>query len=311
MKLKMVLLLSLLWAQTALAADKVTLMLEWFVNPDHAAIIVAKQKGFFERAGLDVVIQEPSDPSLPPKLVAAGKVDLAVGYQPDLYLQVDNKLPITRVATLIATPLNTVLVLKSSNINKISDLKGKKVGYSTNGFESIALKTMLEYNGLSIKDVELINVNFALSTALASKQVDAVTGAYRNFELNELALRNQPAVAFYAEENGIPSYDELILIANQKTANRDAYRRVVRALEQATQWLINHPNEGWQVFKSYKPKDLDSPLNRRAWQDTLVRLALRPAALDRGRYEHMAEFMFKNQQIKTIPRLEDYTVEYR
>ena len=108
---------------TSLAKEKISLMLDWYVNPDHAAIIVAQQKGFFEKNNLDVDIIEPADPSLPPKLVAAGKVDLAINYQPQLYQQVTEGLPLVRVGSLISSPLNSVVVLKNSNIKTLADLK--------------------------------------------------------------------------------------------------------------------------------------------------------------------------------------------
>jgi putative hydroxymethylpyrimidine transport system substrate-binding protein len=72
---------------------KLTVMLEWFVNPDHAPLIVAQEKGYFKAEGLEVSIVAPADPNDSPKLVAAGKADLAVDYQPHLYLQASQGLP--------------------------------------------------------------------------------------------------------------------------------------------------------------------------------------------------------------------------
>ena len=134
------LLIGLTASFTSLAKEKISLMLDWYVNPDHAAIIIAQQKGFFEKNNLEVEIIEPS---LPPKLVAAGKVDLAINYQPQLYQQVAEGLPLVRVGSLISSPLNSVVVLKNSNIKTLADLKGKKVGYSVSGFEDVLLDTML------------------------------------------------------------------------------------------------------------------------------------------------------------------------
>ena len=65
-------------------------MLDWFVNPDHGPLIIAEEKGFFATQGLDVeLIVAPADPNDPPKLVAAGRADIAVSYQPQLHLQVE------------------------------------------------------------------------------------------------------------------------------------------------------------------------------------------------------------------------------
>ena len=94
------------WAQAPSAAGKkLTVMLDWFVNPDHAALVVAQEMGLFAAQGLEVELQTPADPNDPPKLAAAGKVDVAVTYQPQLIIQVTNGLPVKRIGTLVATPL--------------------------------------------------------------------------------------------------------------------------------------------------------------------------------------------------------------
>src|SRR5579885_995668 len=115
-------------ALPAAAQEKLTVLLDWFINPDHAPLIVAKEAGFFARAGLDVSFVEPADPSAPPRLLAAGQGDIAVTYQPNLYLQVKEGLPVQRVGTLIDTPLNSLVVLADGPVKSITDLKGRTVG---------------------------------------------------------------------------------------------------------------------------------------------------------------------------------------
>ena len=186
------------------AAEKMTLMLDWFINPDHAPLFVALEKGYFADAGIEVELIAPADPNDPPKLVAARKADLAVSYQPQLHLQVAEGLPLVRIATLVATPLNTLLVLADGPVQSIADLKGRTVGYSVGGFEDALLGAMLERHGLRVEDVTLVNVNFSLSPSLLSGQVDAVIGAYRNFELNQMDIEGHAGRAFYIEEEGVP-----------------------------------------------------------------------------------------------------------
>jgi putative hydroxymethylpyrimidine transport system substrate-binding protein len=298
----------LLASRSALANDRLTVVLDWFVNPDHAPLLVAEAKGFFKAEGLEVTLIAPADPNDPPKLVAAGKADLAVTYQPQLYLQVAEGLPVERVGTLIATPLNTLLTLADGPIHSIADLRGKRIGFSVGGFEDVLLRTMLARNGLKLDDVTLINVNFSLAPSLLSGQVDAVIGAYRNFELNQLAIENHPGRAFFVEEEGVPPYDELILIAKRGTSDPVVLRRFMNALERGVQFLINHPEESWALFIKDHP-DLNDELNRRAWRDTLPRFALRPAALDSARYVRFANFLKDQGLIPQVLPLATYAHE--
>ena len=150
----------LIMFQPANAADKLTVLLDWYVNPDHAPLFVADAQGFFAQQGLDVELIAPANPNDPPKLVAAKKADIAISYQPQLHLQVDAGLPLVRIGTLVATPLNCLVVLESSDIHHISDLKNRKIGYSVAGFEDVLLASILEANGLTTDDVTLINVKF-------------------------------------------------------------------------------------------------------------------------------------------------------
>jgi len=299
-----------LMTQPLMAAEKMTVLLDWFVNPDHAPLIVAREKGYFSDVGLDVELVAPADPNMPPKLVAAGKAELAVSYQPQLHMQVSAGLPLVRVGTLVATPLSSLVVLKDGPIKSIAQLKGRKIGYSVGGFEDALLSAMLGKWGVKLSDVELINVNFSLSPSIISGQVDAVIGAYRNFELNQMNIINKPGRAFYPEEEGVPAYDELILVANKSSLGDKRLVRFLDALEKGTQFLINHPDESWKLFIAAH-KDLNDELNKRAWRDTLPRFALRPAALDGARYERFAAFLKSQGLIKNTPALDTYARDIR
>ncbi len=281
---------ALLIASPAIAQDKMTLILDWFINPDHGPIIIAQEKGYFADQGLDVEIIPPADPSDPPKMVAAGQADLAVSYQPQLHLQVAEGLPLIRVGTLVATPLNCLLVLADGPVKTIADLKNRKVGFSVAGVEEALLGAILSKHDLTMDDIELVNVNWSLSPSLMSGQVDAVLGAYRNFELNQMEIEDVPGKCFYIEEEGVPTYDELVYVANPERMDSSKIRRFLRATELATQYIVNHPEESWDLFKSTS-KELDDELNAKAWVDTWPRFALRPEALDEGRYTRFEKFL--------------------
>ncbi|MBV9220029.1 MAG: ABC transporter substrate-binding protein [Methylobacteriaceae bacterium] len=289
----------------AIAQEKLTVLLDWFINPDHAPLIVAKEAGFFAKAGLDVSFVEPADPSTPPRLVAAGQGDIALTYQPNLYLQVKEGLPVVRIGTLVATPLNSLVVLADGPVKTIADLKGRTVGYSIAGFEQALLSTMLESAGLKLAEVKLVDINFALTPALLSGKVDAVIGAYRNFELIEMKLAGKAGHAFFPEEHGVPAYDELIYITAQDKAKDPRMTKFLGAVEDATVYLLNHPDESWQLFVKANPK-LDDALNREAWGATLARFAASPAARDASRYARFAEYMKGRGLIDRIEPVERY-----
>ncbi len=299
---------ALLLATPTFAQDKMTLLLDWFINPDHGPIIVAQELGYFADQNLEVEIVPPADPSAPPRLVAAGQGDLAVSYQPSLHLQVAEGLPLKRVGTLVATPLNCLLVLEDGPIQEIGDLKGGKIGFSVAGVEEAVLAAMLTPHGMSLDDVEMVNVNFSLSPSLMSGQVDAVIGAYRNFELNQMEIEGVPGKCFYVEGEGVPTYDELIYIANPELMDSGVLRRFMRATELATQYIVNNPEASWEVFKGYAP-ELNDELNARAWVDTLPRFALRPEAFDAGRYARFEAFLGSSGLVEGTRAVSDLAID--
>ncbi len=292
----------------AIADDKMRVLLDWFVNPDHGPLIIAQENGYFADVGLEVEIIAPADPSAPPKLVAAGQADIAISYQPQLHLQIAEGLPLVRVGTLVATPLNCLLALEDGPIKTLADLKGKKVGYSVAGVEEALLTGMLARHDVKFSDIDLINVNFSLSPALMSGQVDAVIGAFRNFELNQMDIEGVAGRCFYLEEEGIPSYDELIYVANPDKMDVDKIRRFIGATELATQFIINNPQQSWEIF-SGTAKELQNELNKRAWGDTLPRFALRPAAFDAGRYNRFQNFLIDSGLLLEAMPINKITVD--
>ena len=304
------LLFSLWPLTTVVAGEKFVVLLDWFTNPDHAPLYVAQGLGYFTDAGLDVELIAPADPNDPPKLVAAGQADIAISYQPQLHVQVAEGLPLVRVGTLVATPLNSLVVMADGPIQSIADLKGKTVGFSVGGFEDALLRAMLARYGLTLDDITLVNVNFSLSPALVTGRVDAVIGAFRNFELNQMDIVGKPGRAFYVEEEGVPVYDELIFIAHRDRLDDPRLRAFIDAIEAATLYLVNHPDAAWKLFIEGRT-ELDDDLNRRAWRDTLPRFALRPAAYDAARYERFAEFLKDQGLIEEALPAEAYGVELR
>jgi putative hydroxymethylpyrimidine transport system substrate-binding protein len=303
-----VLVAALLSASSVHAADKLTVLLDWFVNPDHAPLVIAKEGGYFERHGLDVDLIAPADPSAPPRLVAAGQGDIAVDYQPSLMLQVKEGLPLVRFGTLIASPLNCLIVLQDGPVKSIADLKGKKIGYSVASFQDAYLDAILKSGGLTRQDVTEVNVNFNLVTALLSGQVDAAIDGYRNFELIQLRQEGKPGLAFYPEDHGVPPYDELIYVVARDKVKDPRLPRFLAAVKEATAFIVAHPHEARDMFMKSHP-DLNDALNREAFGATLPFFARDPAPLDAARYDRFAAFLKDNGLLDAVPAIATYAIE--
>lgn len=287
--------------------EKITIALDWFANPDHAPLIIAKQQGFFAKQGLDVELLGPADPNDPPKWVATGKADIAITYEPQFFEQVDQGLPLIRIGTLIDKPLNCLVALKGSGITNIGDLKGKRIGSTNGGLTSIMIKVMLAKQGLTDKDVQLINVRYNLTQALLSRQVDTVSGMMRNFEVPQLELNGHQVITFFPEDNGIPNYSELIFITHTKKVRDARFPRFLYAIKQAIAYYHTHPNETWQDFAKEYPES-NNEVNHQAWLSTIPYFAQDPNALNLQEWQKFAAFMLEHQMIKKVQPFSRYTI---
>ncbi|VVC76223.1 Putative thiamine biosynthesis protein [Aquicella siphonis] len=292
------------------SGQKLTVLLDWFPNPDHAPLIIAKQQGYFQEQGLEVELIGPADPTDPPKLVAAGKADIGITYEPEFMEQVDEGLPLVRVGTLIDKPLNSLVALKDTGIQSLADLKGKRIGSSNGGLTGVMLKVMLLKAGLSDKDVELTNVRYNLAQALLTHKVDAVTGIMRNYEVPLLESGDQKVVAFFPEDNGVPNYSELVFIAHTKNIHDPRFSRFLAAVKKAVAYLDKHPQQAWEGFVAQYP-EANNRVNREAWFATMPYFAEDPAGFDSKEWLQFAEFMQKNQLIKKVQPVSRYAVIIR
>ncbi len=300
-------LLALIAAPTR-AADRLTVILDWFVNANHEALLSAQYSGAFARAGLDVRFIVPADPGSPPRLLAAREADLCVSYQPELALLDAAGLGLVRVGTLENTPLTTLLVAADGPVRSLADLKGRRVGASVGATDEALLRAMLGTVGLKTTDVTLTEVNFQIEQALMSRSVDAVIGGMRNYEQIDLRQRGYKATAFNPEEHGVPPYDELILLARRDEAHDPRIRRFLAALREGTATLLARPDGMWSAFVKDHPDD-DTPLNHAAWFATLPHLARDPALLDARRYRAFEDFMVKQGTLKTALPVDQIAVE--
>jgi putative hydroxymethylpyrimidine transport system substrate-binding protein len=251
-------------------SKRVELMLDYFPNADHAGIYAAQAAGHFEQAGLDVEIRTPPDPSAPIKQVAAGNVDLAISYEPEVFRAREIGLSVVSIAAIVQEPLTSIISLPKAKIRGPRDLKGKTVGTAGIDYQTAYLETILAEAGLNTDSVKERNVGFNLTPALLTGRVDAVLGAFWNYEGTDLRLRGKRPQIIRMEDAGVPTYNELVLVANEDALERDGgkLRAFIGALSRGTRDLRANPDDAIEGLLEANP-DLDPELQRAVVEVTL------------------------------------------
>jgi putative hydroxymethylpyrimidine transport system substrate-binding protein len=223
------------------------LMLDYFPNADHAGIYAAQASGGYEKAGLDVQITPPPDPSAPLKLLLAGKTDLAISYEPELLLARDKGADLVAVGALVQKPLTSLMAVGKADVRTPQDLRGKRVGTAGIPYQSAYLKTILARAGVDPGSVKETNVGFNLVPAMLSGKVDATLGAFWNYEGVDLERRGRDPVIMRMERLGVPTYEELVFVARRRDLDEEfgaRLRRFMQATARGHLALKSDPSAG-------------------------------------------------------------------
>jgi putative hydroxymethylpyrimidine transport system substrate-binding protein len=195
-----------------------TVMLDWFPNADHAALYAAIAHGDFRAVGLDARPQTPAATAEPLKLLAAGKVDMAISYEPELLLARDQGLKLVSIGALVQRPLTSIIALQGQHVSSVANLAGKTVGTAGLPYQAAMLRTALETAGVSATKVKEVNVGFNLVGAMLSGKVAATLGGYWSYEAIQLRLLHKRPVVIPIDQAGVPTYDELVLVVREDEA---------------------------------------------------------------------------------------------
>jgi putative hydroxymethylpyrimidine transport system substrate-binding protein len=227
--------------------QRVDLVLDYLPNADHAPIYAAQASGAFKAAGLDVRIQTPSDPAAPLKLVAAGRADIAISYEPELLLARDKGAHLASIGALVQKPLTSIISL-DGKVKTPKDLKGTKVGTAGIPYQSAYLKTIAKDASVDPSSFHEINVGFNLVPSMLSKKVDATLGAFWNVEGVQLQREHKKPTIIRMEQAGVPTYQELVFVADndrlQQKGVGDVMRRFLQAVSRGAKAVKADPNVG-------------------------------------------------------------------
>jgi putative hydroxymethylpyrimidine transport system substrate-binding protein len=284
--------LALLVTATAHAGGRLRLMLDWFPNVDHMPVYVAQQKGWFAEQGLTVEILAPSDTADALKLAAAGQVELAVSYQPQVTIAAAEGIPLKVVGRLVEHPLTTLLYLEGRGIATPADLAGKKIGYTVPGLMDVLLAAFARINGIDAYTP--VNVGFTIVPALTTGRVAAVMGPFKTYETVGLRHRDIPAGYFELEKWGIPDYDELIFVCSPGTlaGRRNDVGAFARIVGRAIDWMRQHPEASLALYFKAVP-EADRRTETDAFGLTLPFFASSQAS-DPARWRRFADFALEN-----------------
>ncbi len=282
-------------------AEPFGLTLDFYPNPDHAGIYMAQKLGYFADAGLDVSIHTPSDPAAPIKQVAAGRTDLAISYEPEVLLAREQGLDAVAVGAVVDHPLTSLIWLKKSGIDGIGGLRGKTIATAGIPYQDAYLKTILARAKLTPSDVKTVNVGYGLLPALAGGRAQAMLGGFSNVEGVDLRLRGMNPIVTPVDRLGVPTYDELVLVANGERLAEDpeAIRLFLAALARGTAAAVKSPAATTEALLAANP-DLDPKLTRAEVDATLPLLSTR-GRMDPAEWRAFAAWMQENELIAGRP----------
>lgn len=276
--------------------EPVNLMLDWFLSPQHAVILVAHEKGFFQDQRLEVNWQIPGDPSLPAKLLAAEDIDLALGRQTQLHLAVHDGAPLIRIASLIKTPLNAIIALNNDEDTDIDTLGSRPLGFSTQEGEQLILPLLMSETVRQSENYpEPHDVHFETVETIIDGNLEVVADGFYHTLPSRLASQGKSATVIRYDALSIPHYDGLIVMANRNNVGQRmaTWVRFVIALEEAAHWIIENPEQALTKITTAYPR-LENNLTEEYWHDLLRRMSLTPAAVDVRRYQAMETFLQKH-----------------
>jgi putative hydroxymethylpyrimidine transport system substrate-binding protein len=283
---------------------RLTLMLDFFPNADHAPIYAAQADGRFKAQKLAVKVRAPSDPSEPIKLVAAGKADLAISYEPELLRARGRGVDVEAVAALVNTPLTTIISLPKAGIRTPADLRGKTVGTAGIDYQSAYLQAILARAHVPASSVKQRNVGFNLVPALVTGKVDAILGGYWNYEAVDLRQRGKDPQVIRLEQAGVPTYDELVIVARSETVKQDPQllRRFLAGLAAGAADLRADPAKGVDALLEASP-DLQRKLQTESVRQTLRYFGSTSGKpygyMDPAQWQAFARFMAANRLLKS------------
>ena len=246
-------------SDTAQAADKVSVQLDYVVRGNHAMFFVAKEKGYFDKQGIDVTaIQKGTGSVNALRLIGNGNAEFGFGDLPRLAVARSQDVPVVAIVAVNQhSPLGMLALAKSHKLSKPQDLKGLNIGVTPGASTYIFLKSFLATNGMTLDDITQSTVNPPYENYLLLGRVDAVPG-YVDAEVPELeAKAGGPGSLsiMQGSDFGYVVYGSGLFTSERMVAEKsDLVQRFVNAYVQAFADVIKNPEEAADIIIKANPE---------------------------------------------------------
>ena len=297
--------------------DKIEFILDWKAQMEHAGFFVAKAKGFYKEAGIEVDILEGTGAPTAARVVGNGTYKFGVASGAATVLSRAQGIPVISLAVINQHSPVVVYSLKEKNLKTPKDLIGKRIGVNVGGTKHREFQAFLRKQNITEDQIELMGMSEASPAPLLAGQVDAMLGytedqpvtvELRGFEVNRLSLA----------DHGINVYSTNI-IANEAflKENPDLAKRFVKASLKGWQYAIDHPDEAVAAYMSQRPES-DEAFNQANFKSLIPILQSEDVskqgigAQTAERWTHTQDVLFDLGQIKQKVDLDKlFTNAYR
>jgi putative hydroxymethylpyrimidine transport system substrate-binding protein len=274
--------------------------IDWYVDGDHAPLVAANELGFFREAGLEVTLHRPVIPRRPLVYLAEGVIDLAISSPPQVVEARAKGVPVVAIGALVEEPITSMIWLPSSGVKNVADLKGKTVAIAGVPYEAGLVKAILAHAGVSPGEVEIRDVGYALTSALAKGRADAILGS-PNIEGVTLRAQGLKPVIVPVTKLGVPPFEELVIVAREDELRNDApYLRAFRdALAHGVSAAAEDPPA--TVEEIERNTELAPPSVGRQVAPSL-RVLSESGYMDPYEWHRLVAWMYANHLIATQPQ---------
>ena len=244
---------------TAVAADDVSVQLDWLVRGNHAMFFVARDKGYFSQAGINVTaIRKGTGSTDALKLVANGNADFGFADLPTLQVGRSQKLPVVAlVAVNQVSPLAMISIKAKHPMSKPVDMSGMNLGVHPSGSTYVFLKSFFARNNLNLADFKQSTVSPPYENLLILGRVDLVPG-YVDAEVPELeAKAGGPGSLsiLLGADYGYTAYGSGVFTSEKMIADKpDLVQRFVNAYLQAFKFVVENPQQAVDVVVAANPE---------------------------------------------------------